>query len=50
VLHVRIASPPDMTGRLLEILTAHPGVMNLVVVAGAARRPQPPAPGAADAA
>ena len=39
MLHVRIASPPDVTGRLLETLTAHPGVVNLVVVEGAARRP-----------
>jgi uncharacterized hydrophobic protein (TIGR00271 family) len=39
VLHVRIASPPGVTGRLLETLTAHSGVLNLVVVKGAARRP-----------
>jgi uncharacterized hydrophobic protein (TIGR00271 family) len=39
VFHVRIASPPDVTGRLVETLTADPGVLNLVVVPGAARRP-----------
>jgi uncharacterized hydrophobic protein (TIGR00271 family) len=39
VLHVRIASPPDVTGRLVEFLAADPGVLNLVVLAGAARRP-----------
>jgi hypothetical protein len=39
MLPVRIASPPDVTGRLLEILTADSGVLNLVVPKGAARRP-----------
>jgi uncharacterized hydrophobic protein (TIGR00271 family) len=39
VLHVRIASPSDVTGRLVETLTADPGVLNLVVLPGAARRP-----------
>jgi uncharacterized hydrophobic protein (TIGR00271 family) len=39
VFHVRIASPPDVTGRLVEILAADSGVLNLVVLAGAARRP-----------
>jgi len=39
VLHVRIASPPEVTGRLLETLTADSGVLNLVVLKGAARRP-----------
>jgi uncharacterized hydrophobic protein (TIGR00271 family) len=39
VFHVRIASPPDVTGRLVETLTADPGVLNLVVSRGAARRP-----------
>jgi hypothetical protein len=36
---VRIASPPDVTGRLLKILTADSGVLNLVVLKGAAQRP-----------
>jgi hypothetical protein len=35
VLHVRITSPPDVTGRLLETLTADSGVLNLVVLKGA---------------
>jgi len=39
VFHVRIASPPDVTGRLVETLAADPGVLNLVVLRGAARRP-----------
>ena len=39
MLHVRIASPPEVTGRLLETLTADSGVLNLVVLKGAARRP-----------
>ena len=39
MLHVRIASPPDVTGRLVEVLTADPGVLNLIVLPGAARRP-----------
>jgi uncharacterized hydrophobic protein (TIGR00271 family) len=39
VFHVRIASPPDVTGRLVETLTADPGVLNLVVLPGTARRP-----------
>ncbi len=39
MLHVRIASPPDVTGRLVESLAANTGVLNLVVHAGAARRP-----------
>jgi uncharacterized hydrophobic protein (TIGR00271 family) len=39
VFHVRVASPPDVTGRLVETLTTDPGVLNLVVLPGAARRP-----------
>jgi uncharacterized hydrophobic protein (TIGR00271 family) len=39
VLHVRVASPPQVTGRLVEMLAADPGVLNLVVLRGAARRP-----------
>jgi len=39
VLHVRIASPSGVTGRLVETLTADPGVLNLVVLRGAVRRP-----------
>jgi uncharacterized hydrophobic protein (TIGR00271 family) len=39
VLHVRVASPPDVTGRLVDMLVADPGVLNLVVLQAAARRP-----------
>jgi uncharacterized hydrophobic protein (TIGR00271 family) len=39
VLHVRVASPPDVTGQLVETLLADNGVLNLVVLPGAARRP-----------
>jgi uncharacterized hydrophobic protein (TIGR00271 family) len=39
VLHVRIASPPDVTGGLVELLAADSGVLNLVVLAGAVRSP-----------
>ena len=38
MLHVRVASPADRTGELVEKLSAHPGVRNLVVLANA-RRP-----------
>jgi uncharacterized hydrophobic protein (TIGR00271 family) len=39
VLHVRVASPPEVTGRLVEMLAADPGVLNLVVLEGTARGP-----------
>jgi uncharacterized hydrophobic protein (TIGR00271 family) len=39
MLHVRVVSPPGSTDRLVEWLSAGPGVRNLVVVRGAARRP-----------
>lgn len=39
MLHIRVASPPEITGRLVEILAADPGVLNLVVLKGTARRP-----------
>jgi uncharacterized hydrophobic protein (TIGR00271 family) len=35
MLHVRVASPADRTGQLVEKLCAHPGVRNLVVLAEA---------------
>ena len=37
--HVRVASRPDRTNDLLEMLTADAGVSNLVVLPGAVRRP-----------
>ena len=39
MLHVRVVSPPSVTGRLLETLADHPGLENLIVLEGAARRP-----------
>jgi uncharacterized hydrophobic protein (TIGR00271 family) len=39
MLHVRVVSPAALTGRLADLLTAAPGVQNLVVQPGAATRP-----------
>jgi uncharacterized hydrophobic protein (TIGR00271 family) len=39
MLHVRVVSPPGSTDRLVERLSADPGIRNLVVIRGAARRP-----------
>jgi uncharacterized hydrophobic protein (TIGR00271 family) len=39
VLHVRVVSPAGRTARLVAALAADPGVQNLVVLKGAARRP-----------
>jgi uncharacterized hydrophobic protein (TIGR00271 family) len=39
MLHVRVVSPPGSTDHLVERLSADPGVRNLVVMPGAARRP-----------
>jgi uncharacterized hydrophobic protein (TIGR00271 family) len=39
MLHVRVVSPPGTTEDLVERLAAGPGVRNLVVLRGAARRP-----------
>jgi uncharacterized hydrophobic protein (TIGR00271 family) len=39
VLHIRIVSPPAATPRLVSRLAADPGVLNLVVLPGAAVRP-----------
>jgi len=39
MLHVRIVSPPGVTGRLLDRLADLPGVTNLIVLEGAAQRP-----------
>jgi uncharacterized hydrophobic protein (TIGR00271 family) len=40
MLHVRVVSPPFLTGRLSRDLAADPGVVNLVVLPGAASCPQ----------
>jgi uncharacterized hydrophobic protein (TIGR00271 family) len=39
MLHVRVVSPPGLTDHLVEKLSVDPGVRNLVVIRGAARRP-----------
>jgi uncharacterized hydrophobic protein (TIGR00271 family) len=39
LLHVRVVSPADQTGRLAEALAGQAGVRNLVVLPGTARRP-----------
>ena len=39
MLHVRVVSPQDLTPWLVSALTSEPGVRNLVVLPGAARRP-----------
>ncbi len=39
MLHVRVVSPPGVTGALLDRLAVVPGVQNLIVLDGAARRP-----------
>jgi uncharacterized hydrophobic protein (TIGR00271 family) len=39
MLHVRVVCPPLSAGSLVESLAADPGVRNLVVLPGAARRP-----------
>jgi uncharacterized hydrophobic protein (TIGR00271 family) len=39
MLHVRVVSPADVTGRLTTLLAADPGVANVVVLPAAATRP-----------
>ena len=39
MLHVRVVSPAALTGSLTDRLAAAPGVQNVVVRSGAARRP-----------
>lgn len=39
MLHVRVVSPAELTGRVVTELSEHPGVRNLVVLPGAAQRP-----------
>jgi uncharacterized hydrophobic protein (TIGR00271 family) len=39
MLHVRLVSPAEVTERVVAVLTADPGVINLVVVRAAAARP-----------
>jgi uncharacterized hydrophobic protein (TIGR00271 family) len=37
--HVRVVSPSGLTERLVDMLVAEPGVSNVVIMAGSARRP-----------
>jgi uncharacterized hydrophobic protein (TIGR00271 family) len=39
MLHVRVASPADQTTQIISLLADSPGVVNLVVLPGAAREP-----------
>ena len=39
MLHVRVVSPPTVTGQLVQTLAAAPGISNLVVQEATARRP-----------
>jgi hypothetical protein len=39
MLHVRVVSPPSVTGRLIGRLAGLTGVRNLIVLEGAAQRP-----------
>jgi uncharacterized hydrophobic protein (TIGR00271 family) len=39
MLHIRVVAPRDRTGRLLDSLAGLPGVQNVIVHDGAARRP-----------
>jgi len=39
MVHLRIVSPPDLTDRVREVLTSTPAVIDIVELAGAARRP-----------
>jgi uncharacterized hydrophobic protein (TIGR00271 family) len=40
MLHVRVVSPPEVTSRLIDSLTADPGVSGLVVLPASATRPE----------
>ncbi|MFE2727442.1 DUF389 domain-containing protein [Kitasatospora sp. NPDC059327] len=39
MLHVRMVSPPDLTDRIVALLTGDPAVLNLIVQPGRARHP-----------
>jgi hypothetical protein len=39
MLHIRVVSPASVTGLLLARLAVLPGIQNLIVLEGAARRP-----------
>jgi len=39
VIHLRVVSPPDLTGTLMPLLRSEPAVMNLTVLPGAVSQP-----------
>ncbi|MFK0043574.1 DUF389 domain-containing protein [Streptomyces sp. NPDC090741] len=39
MIHVRAVSPPDLTGRVVDLLSGDPSVLNLIVQPGAVRHP-----------
>jgi hypothetical protein len=39
VIHLRVVSPPDLTGTLMPMLHSEPAVMNLTVFPGAVTHP-----------
>ena len=39
MIHLRVVSPPDVTGTLMPVLSAEPAVMNLTVLPGAVTNP-----------
>jgi hypothetical protein len=39
VIHLRVTSPPDMTGTLMPMLRSEPAVMNLTMLPGAVSHP-----------
>jgi Domain of unknown function (DUF389) len=39
VIHLRVVSPPDITGTVMPMLDAEPAVMNVTMMPGAARHP-----------
>ncbi|MFD4922326.1 DUF389 domain-containing protein [Streptomyces goshikiensis] len=39
MIHVRAVSPPDLTGRVVDLLSGDPSVLNLIVQPGSVRHP-----------
>jgi len=39
VIHIRSVSPPDLTPGLIDSLSSRPGVLNMIVLEGVARKP-----------
>ena len=40
MVHLRIVAPGDRSGRVIELLEAAPSVANVIVMEGAARKPE----------